>query len=301
MINHTVNNREIDIIAKKKITDHIITEYLIELKVYSRPINVPLIQQVYSRCQNLKRYFNSAIPVIISTTPLTNSAKETAKELGVEFWGMSQLKELVSQEIFDSIYSDFLDETIDNKIISDEKVIKGKTKEEVLIENLVSIPTGKKDWSLYQETIYEIVEHLFSPPLESPKYENADRDLRNRRDIIMENASQNGYWKSIKEDYGGYYIVVDAKNYSKPITKRPIVDVAHYLKPYGCGMFGIIFSRKGIGNAGIHARKEQWVGNNKMIVVLSDEDVIKMLNEKKEDGFPEEIIREKIAKFRMEL
>ncbi len=108
-----------------------------------------------------------------------------------------------------------------------------------------------------------------------------------------------GFWKSLKETYQAHYIVVDAKNYSEPLDKGPVIDITHYLKPYGCGMFGMLISRFGTSKAGDHAIREQWIGNGKMIVVISDEDVIEMLRIKKKDGPPEEIIRKKIAQFRL--
>lgn len=135
--------------------------------------------------------------------------------------------------------------------------------------------------------------------MDSPKYELADLDSRNRRDIIFENIATQGFWKIIRELYQGNFVVIDAKNYSEKLTKRPVIDIAHYLKHYGCGLFGIIICRKGSGVAADHAIREQWIGNKKMIVVLSDEDLLEMLELKKNGNNPEEIIRKKIANFRM--
>jgi hypothetical protein len=105
----------------------------------------------------------------------------------------------------------------------------------------------------------------------------------------------------VRDIYQGHYIVVDAKNYFDPLSKRPVLDISHYLKPYGCGMFSIIVSRRGYGNAGKHAAKEQWIGNKKMIVSLSDEDLLKMLDHKRENALPEDIIKKYISSFRVSL
>jgi len=91
------------------------------------------------------------------------------------------------------------------------------------------------------------------------------------------------------------------KNYEEPLDKRPVLDIAHYLKPYGCGLFGILVSRRGASDACLHAIREQWIGAQKMIVVISDEQLLEMLRIKGEAGAPEEIIRASIATFRMSL
>lgn len=67
----------------------------------------------------------------------------------------------------------------------------------------------------------------------------------------------------------------------------------------GCSLLS--FPEKGYGPAGEHAAKEQWIGNQKMIVSLSDEDLLKMLDLKKENLAPEEIINKYISDFRMSL
>jgi hypothetical protein len=117
----------------------------------------------------------------------------------------------------------------------------------------------------------------------------------------MENGAPDGFWSRIRTIYDAHYIVVDAKNYSAPLKKRPILDIAHYLKPHGCGMFGIIFSRAGASGAADHAVREQWIASRKMIVVLSDADAKEMLRLKAEAGDPEELLRRRIAAFRMSL
>lgn len=196
------------------------------------------------------------------------------------------------------------------KIESNLRKIKFKehsliSKEASLIQNLENTPCGgnewQKEWSKYQKLISDILENLFTPPLESPRYEYSDLTKKNRRDIIFENSSEIGFWKQVRSKYQGDYIVVDAKNYSEPIKKKSVIEIAHYLKPYGCGLFGLLVSRHKESDSSFDARKEQWISSMKMIISLNDEDIIEMLNIKISGGKPEELIRRKIADFRMKL
>lgn len=87
----------------------------------------------------------------------------------------------------------------------------------------------------------------------------------------------------------------------EPLSERPVLDIAHYLKPYGCGMFALLVSRRGPDFGGSHAACEQWIGGNKMIVHLSDMHILEMLDLRAKGGEAQEVIRQQIADFRMSL
>lgn len=67
------------------------------------------------------------------------------------------------------------------------------------------------------------------------------------------------------------YIVVDAKNYSGKIKKRDVLQISNYLKPYGAGLFGIIFSRNGGDASAKTTAREQWAHYQKLILILNDQ------------------------------
>ena len=79
------------------------------------------------------------------------------------------------------------------------------------------------------------------------------------------------------------------------------MQVAHYLKEKGVGLFGLIFSRcGGDPSSEIHLR-DIWQSENKMIVILSDNDVEQMLLGKQRGNDPSRIIIEKIQEFRQKI
>ena len=70
----------------------------------------------------------------------------------------------------------------------------------------------------------------------------------------------------LRDRYKAEFIVVDAKNSAHEIGKDDILQVAHYLKEKGVGLFGLIFSRcGGDPSSEIHLR-DIWQSENKMIV-----------------------------------
>jgi hypothetical protein len=170
-----------------------------------------------------------------------------------------------------------------------------------LREKLESLKPGKEAWSHYQKLVSDIMEFLFSPPLGEPALEAPDETRQDRRDMILANRAERGPWSLIRQRYCADYIVVDAKNHGKPLGKRAILEVAHYLKPYGIGMFALVVCRSGLAPSGRHAVKEQWIGSGRMIVVLTDESINEMLNLKAQRSSPEAIIEESIRQFRLSL
>lgn len=97
------------------------------------------------------------------------------------------------------------------------------------------------------------------------------------------------------------YIVVDAKNYNQRVTKKEILQISNYLKYHGTGLFGIIIARNGISESALYTLREIWAIDQKLIIVLQDNDIEQMLIEKVSGREPENIIRQKIEDFRLSL
>jgi hypothetical protein len=176
------------------------------------------------------------------------------------------------------------------------------SQEQALLATLRSTRPGKKDCAVYQSVVGDILEVLFCPPLTKPLPEHSDRTRANRRDFILPNYADSGFWRSIREKYSADYIVVDAKNYTNKIKKNEVLQIANYLKPHGAGLFGLIVCRNGGDSRGCDITlREQWLVHRKLILVLDDEDVETMLVAKSDGRPPEEIIGRRIEEFRLSM
>ncbi|MEZ5359826.1 MAG: restriction endonuclease [Candidatus Zixiibacteriota bacterium] len=231
--------------------------------------------------------------VLVVAGSVTQRAKGILERMGVEAWDSAKLAELATPELLKDWFG------IESNTLAVDDSAKQKVK--AFKASILATTAGKGFWSAYQRLIADLLEFLFCPPLELPRYELLDADKRNRRDILFANSTSKGFWAQIRNDYLAHYIVVDAKNYSKPVTKNAVLDIAHYLKPYGCGMFALLVSRRAPGNAASHATREQWIGANKMIVHINDDILIEMLEVRENGGEPNEVIRRQIDDFRMSL
>jgi hypothetical protein len=117
----------------------------------------------------------------------------------------------------------------------------------------------------------------------------------------LRNYSENGFWKYLREKYQADFIVIDAKNYSGKIKKNQILQIANYLKQHGTGLFAMIIARKNDEDTGSYfTRREKWITENKMIIILDDNDLEKMILAKSSNS-AEEIIKQRIEDFRLEI
>jgi hypothetical protein len=276
-----------DLFADEKVSDTKTVKAMFQIK-RATLITPDYIKDIGDHWQS-KGYFNTSKLYIVTEGAVTEAASKRAIKYGINIWDIYKLDTLVNselrQEYFETPY----------------EPLRSETTEENLSTALRQLPGGRSEWSTYQQLCSDIFSHLFSPPLAAPRFEHADADNRNRRDMIFENSNEHPFWRMIREMYQADYIVVDAKNSDEPLEKRPVLDIAHYLKPYGCGMFGILLSRHGASDAANHAIKEQWIGNKKMILTFDDNELLEMLRIKGANGKPEELIRMKLADFRMSL
>ena len=172
---------------------------------------------------------------------------------------------------------------------------------DLLADRLRSCPAGQEAWQVYQKLVGEILDALFCPPLDGVAEQNADFNYGNRRDFVLPNYAEHGYWQYLRNRYRAEFIVVDAKNSAKEIGKDDILQVAHYLKEKGPGLFGLIFSRCGASERAEYHLRDVWQNENKMIVIISDTDVEQMLLCRQRGTDPCRVIVEKIQEFRQRI
>jgi hypothetical protein len=173
--------------------------------------------------------------------------------------------------------------------------------EAALLDELQQIIPGQGSWRTYQKVVSRILERLFCPPLSSPLLELSDEDRINRRDIVLPNYAESGFWLFVRQRYAADFVVVDAKNYSNLVGKQEALQVLNYLKVHGAGMLGMIVTRHGADPACIATIREQWTIGGKLLVVLSDDHLSQMLRVREAGGPPDDVVRQCIEEFRLSM
>lgn len=226
---------------------------------------------------------------------ISNREQVTLNRANIEVWDLDYIASTFAKEI-SSLPPSRLKHIF--SMLVTPSVVK---EEDVLLQRLHDCPPGKSHWVEYQSIVQDIFEFLFSPPLGIPISESPDLSGTNRRDIVFPNYTYDDFWRFVRERYNADFIVVDAKNYKNSIKKAQVLQIANYLKPHGAGLFAIIACRKGGDSGCIHTLREQWAAYGKLIVLISDDDMVAMLNVKGARGHPEDVIGDVIQKFRLSM
>jgi hypothetical protein len=289
-LGHVVDGLQIDIVAhvKKQFTG-------LDAPIYVEVKRVPLaslslVQDAYGRFAGATFGSPGSRFVLAVSGRLSAAARAFAEQRGLTVWDAQALHSRLTEPVRRRWLIAGTPTDVQEKASS--------RKTAALIETHASIVPGDADALKYQRWVADVLEHVFVPPLGPIHYEDSDVAKRNRRDVILENWAPDGFWSQLRASYAADQVVVDAKNYSSPIGKRSVIELSHYLKPYGCGLFGIIFSRMGASVSGRHAQREEWIGAKKMILVLDDSVALELLRLKSEGARAEEVLRTRIANFR---
>lgn len=286
---------QVDIICEKK-TNKGYEKYIIEVKSIPS-FTRDRIFDVINYLAMCKEEFADAKAVLAFPGEISEQYHNLLSKNNIIVWDKNYLYQEFRSQIEDSEPS-----YISSIIKYHSPIMKQKDKHESLIEQLKKCPAGKDNWSEYQTLVGEILEFLFCPPLSLPLSQNSDATKNNRRDFILPNyVLDNSIWKFFRDTYKADFVVVDAKNSAKPITKQDVLQMGNYLKQDGAGTFGIIIPRKGNGPSSNISVREMWLYNHKMIVVLDDNDVEQMLLDRKNGTEPAELIRKKIEDFRLSI
>lgn len=284
-----------DVIADRS-SDGFTEELLIECKM-PQALGPGRISSVLSQLRTYRELRPDAKVVLAAPVTLSAADQSAFQSAGIEAWDLPYIANHFSHAIESSSPSYY--STLFKAKLAE---IGTKSEEQRLLDKLAACQPGKKDWLVYQQLVGQILEHLFSPPLSKPLAESSDATGANRRDFVIPNYVEAGFWAFMREKYDADYVVVDAKNFVSKVKKTEVLQLANYLKPHGAGLFGIIVSRNGGDTGGCQQTlREQWIMHRKLILVLDDEDVRQMLVAKSDGRPAEDYLGQKIQAFRLQM
>lgn len=272
--------------------------YLVEAKFYKNSkIGVHNIVQIYGAAtvSNIKNI------ILITNSSVTQSAKhfafEKMKEINIMIWDESHLLGYLSKhaDLREKYFSDS----------TNPKVIRGNEELNMIesyIKRLRDCPSGREGWKEYENVCIDILKFLFVPPLKLPKIQSRTESGLDIRDAIFPNRSGNENWRFIREDYDGKYILFEFKNYTPDIGldlgKDDVNQVKNYLYQT-IGRLGVICSPKKPSTNGVQARRMAYIEEKKLIIFLSNDDLIEMMMRKYRNEDPSDIIVDLIDEFNL--
>ena len=168
-----------------------------------------------------------------------------------------------------------------------------------LIQALDDVPFGAKHAVAYEGACESILEFLFCPDLGPPKAQVFNSSRSFRRDLIMKNGAETGFWARMRERYLADYLIAEFKNVRSSVGNTSVWQLAGYMKERGVGFFGMLIARNGVSRGTANpAILDQWIHARKMIVPVSNNDLKAMIEMRDSGGEPTDYVDDLVDRIR---
>lgn len=161
-----------------------------------------------------------------------------------------------------------------------------------LIQQLMECRSGKKYSSDYENVCEKIIRALFEANyFNRLTRQHKTKDESFRMDLIgslkinqSSEESMHPLWQMLVQHYNSHFVVFEFKNYSKEIDQNLIYITEKYLFDAALRNVAFIISRKGFSKSAKFAAEGCLKENGKLILDVTEEDLIKMLEAKSDEA-----------------
>jgi len=169
---------------------------------------------------------------------------------------------------------------------------------ESLKQKLGTLQPGNKEATAYQRLVLEILNFLFNPELIDGDLEVRTIDGTERRDVIFTNDSDQSFWSYLRTEHSSIFLMFETKN-TETLENAHLNQTATYLGDR-LGRLGFIVTRNPLQEP--QQKKAFSIYNDsqprKIILILSDKDVVAMLDMKCEGKDPMRYLQKLYRSFR---
>ena len=154
---------------------------------------------------------------------------------------------------------------------------------------LLAIKPGKGERSKeYEDICIEILKNVLGEYLGLWKVQESSNNGLYRFDLCckIKNGVNQDFFDTIKNYFNTKYTVFEFKNYEKEISQKEIYTTEKYLYEKALRRVAIIISRKGASKNALSAARGCLRENGKLIMCLSDQDLIELINIKEKEEQP---------------
>lgn len=270
---------------------------VVEIKAY-RPSSMPspsVINGALNQLQSHMKLAEANKGILIIATIL-DSRFILGFNDDIELWDLRVI--LDKAKPFPELFNKFIDllelDPKDKVIIKQKKDSTGRE----LIEELEEIPKGREGAYRFETCCINILKYLFQDYLIGWKEQSLTIDGLHRRDLVCRvKDSHTEVWQFISHTLRSRYVIFEFKNYSEKITQREIFTTERYLFPMALRNCAFIISREGASDSAQNVIDGAMREHGKLIISLSEIDVIQLIQGKENGDDPNVYLFEKIDDF----
>lgn len=170
------------------------------------------------------------------------------------------------------------------------------------IQNFLECGVGKENSEKFERLCVSLLKDLFADDLTLWEVQKKSNNDLYRFDLmcrIKENSKS--FWNIIEDHFNTKYVIFEFKNYSSKITQREVYTTEKYLYNKALRNLAIIISPEGEDDNALWAAKGALRENGKLIIFLSKDDIVKMTNDKNNQGDPTECLQNKLDRMLADL
>jgi hypothetical protein len=168
-----------------------------------------------------------------------------------------------------------------------------------LIERLRNCPLGAAGWREFEDVCVEILTRLFVPPLTRPRIQARTYSGTDRRDAVFANRNINGHgnWGHLFNELNARMVLFEFKNYgAEEVGKDETNQTRNYLTA-PMGRLAMICSRRLPDNGAHIKRNTIFSEDGKVILFLTDENLIEMLHMQERGEDPSDLLMDLVESF----
>lgn len=236
----------------------------------------------------------AGVPIVATLGQMTAEARAWAEQqYEIEVWDFDRLRELAapSVELLNRL------DTIGGAGQAQPGSVPDRTNLELRDRLARHIETNEMTPSDFEDLCLKVFVHLFDPILYGFEKQASTSDGGNRYDFICRIQPGNSFWDGLRADFRTKAILFECKNYSNPITADQVYSTERYLFAGALRTVCFLISRLPPAESAIRAAQGSMREAGKLVLLLSNADLIEMLKLRTQLGAPEDYLDKKIWDF----
>ena len=178
----------------------------------------------------------------------------------------------------------------------DSDEIRARNRLDGLITLLSNWDRASSESTDYEDVCCNVLNRLFADDLALWQAQKKSNDGLFRFDLIckIKNGNDKEFWRMSEQYFGSKYIVFEFKNYTGMVGQREIFTTVKYLYSKALRRVAIIISTNGTDEHGARAIRGILRDEGKLILSLSNRDLVEMLKMKRRNDDPADYLSEKL-------